>query len=92
MRAHARMLEFRIGDRVVFHPEGHLPVVGILIRYNKKTVTVIADSGQHWNVSPGLLRKESPEKASPGDSNVVPLRKNRRRSLARARTLPGRMP
>lgn len=73
MRAHARMLEFRIGDRVVFQPEGHRPVVGILTRYNRKTVTVISDSGQQWNVSPGLLRKESPEKASPAD--VIQLRK-----------------
>jgi hypothetical protein len=73
MRAHARMLEFRIGDRVVFQPEGHRPVVGILTRYNRKTVTVISDSGQQWNVSPGLLRKESPEEASPAD--VIQLRK-----------------
>jgi hypothetical protein len=47
--------------------------LGILTRYNRKTVTVISDSGQQWNVSPGLLRKESPEKASPAD--VIQLRK-----------------
>ena len=23
MRAHSQMLDFRIGDRVTFHPEGH---------------------------------------------------------------------
>jgi hypothetical protein len=27
MRAHAKMLEFKIGDRVAFQPEGRPPVV-----------------------------------------------------------------
>ena len=57
MRAHSKMLDFRIGDRVTFQPEGRPPVVGMLTRYNKKTVTVITDSGQHWNVAPGLCAK-----------------------------------
>lgn len=57
MRAHAEMLEFRIGDRVSFQPQGRAPVVGMLTRYNRKTVTVITDDGQHWNVSPQFLRK-----------------------------------
>jgi len=41
MRAHSKMLDFRIGDRVTFQPEGRSPLVGMLTRYNKKTVTVI---------------------------------------------------
>lgn len=45
MGAHAAMLEFRIGDRVEFQPDGRPPVVGMLTRYNKKTVTVITDRG-----------------------------------------------
>ena len=57
MRAHARMLEFTIGDRVSFQPEGRPLVVGMLIRYNRKTVTVITDTGQRWNVAPTLLRR-----------------------------------
>ena len=57
MRAHKQMLEFKIGDRVVFQPEGRPPVQGMLTRYNRKTVTVVTDSGEHWNVSPGLLRE-----------------------------------
>ena len=55
MRAHSQMLDFRIGDRVLFQPEGRPPLFGIITRYNKKTVTVITDAGQHWNVAPGLL-------------------------------------
>jgi hypothetical protein len=57
MRAHAQMLEFRIGDRVSFQPQGRAPVIGMLTRYNRKTVTVITDDGHHWNVSPQFLRR-----------------------------------
>ncbi len=53
MRAHARMLEFSIGDRVRFQAGEHGLVEGMLTRYNKKTVTVIADDKRQWNVSPG---------------------------------------
>ena len=76
MRAHSAMLDFRIGDRVTFEPEGRAPLFGILTRYNKKTVTVISDSGQHWNVAPGLLRKAaSPGRADTTDTKVIQLRK-----------------
>ena len=44
-RAHVRMLDFKIGDRVCFRPEGRPAVIGMLTRYNKKTVTVITDTG-----------------------------------------------
>ena len=46
MRAHSEMLEFKIGDRVVFQPPRQGPVEGMLTRYNKKTVTVITDDGR----------------------------------------------
>ena len=74
MRAHSQMLDFRIGERVNFQPEGRQPLAGILIQYNRKTVTVITDAGQHWNVSPGLLRKAAAyERADAGNAKVVPL-------------------
>ncbi|HEX9565756.1 MAG TPA: hypothetical protein VF981_17375 [Gemmatimonadaceae bacterium] len=57
MRAHADMLEFRIGDRVEFSADARPRVVGILTRYNRKTVTVITDAGERWNVAPALLRR-----------------------------------
>jgi len=77
MRAHTQILDFKIGDRVTFQPQGRAPVVGMLTRYNKKTVTVITDSGQQWNVAPGYLRKavstETTETSS--KANVIQLRK-----------------
>jgi hypothetical protein len=57
MRAHAEMLEFSIGEKVCFRSNARETVVGILAKYNKKTVTVITDDGQKWNVSPHLLEK-----------------------------------
>jgi len=74
-RAHSRMLEFSVGDRVSFHPEGREPLLGVLTRYNRKTVTVITEQGQRWNVSPGALRKVKDVEASFGGPNVVELRK-----------------
>ena len=76
MRAHAEMLEFKIGDRVTFQSPGHGRVEGMLTRYNKKTVTVITDEGRQWNVSPHFLSKVGPpEGTNTTGSNVVLLSK-----------------
>ena len=76
MRAHGEMLQFKIGDRVSFQPEGHPVLVGMLTRYNRKTVTVITDSGQRWNVAPRLLRQAGSSKAVEDLApNVIQLRK-----------------
>jgi len=75
MRAHAEMLEFSIGDRVCFQPAGRPLVVGMLTRYNKKTVTVITDDGQHWNVAPQFLRRVAASVGEkPGGGNVIHLK------------------
>jgi hypothetical protein len=75
-RAHNRMLEFKVGDRVSFKPDDRPALRGVLTRYNKKTVTVITDNGEHWNVAPGLLTLAKDTKASDNKpSNVIPLPK-----------------
>jgi hypothetical protein len=77
MRAHSQMLDFKIGERVTFHPDGQPALFGIVTRYNRKSVTVITDTGQHWNVAPSLLRQaDSRENAQPNTSKVVPLKRN----------------
>jgi hypothetical protein len=76
MRAHADMLEFKIGDRVTFRPSGQHQIEGMLTRYNKKTVTVITDDGRQWNVSPQLLSKViSSASPSTKEDNVILLGK-----------------
>jgi hypothetical protein len=75
-RSHKRMLDFRIGDRVSFQPEGRAIVVGILTRYNKKTVTVITEAGERWNVAPHFLHRIVESSTAQGSNpNVVPIRK-----------------
>ena len=56
MRIHAEMMEFSVGEKVCFSPPGHGELVGVVVRYNKKTVTVVTEEGQRWNVSPRLLK------------------------------------
>ena len=76
MRAHSQMLEFRIGDRVTFQPEGRPSKTGMLTRYNRKTVTVITDDGQHWNVAPMFLRPAAPTPSTEAvDKNVIPMKR-----------------
>ena len=77
MRAHSQMLDFKIGERVTFHPDGHPPLIGMVTRYNRKTVTVITDTGQHWNVAPGLLRRaDAPERTDTDNAKVVWLKRD----------------
>jgi len=73
MKAHSRMLEFRIGEQVSFQPDGREVITGILTRYNRKTVTVITDTGHQWNVAPAFLRKaEDPKIINKPDLKVIP--------------------
>lgn len=76
-RSHSAMLDFRIGQRVKFCPSGRGEIVGTLTRYNKKSVTIITDSGEHWNVAPTLLSKVEPavsrEAPAADESTLIPF-------------------
>jgi hypothetical protein len=80
LEAHASMLEFRIGERVTFHPAGRPAITGMITRYNKKTVSIVTDEGQRWNVAPHFLERVV-SRSAPADgkaSNVVDIsRKNK---------------
>jgi hypothetical protein len=72
MRSHVHMMEFKIGERVQFQPDGHPLVTGVLTRYNRKTVTVIAETGQQWNVAPQFLRRVAlPDAERVAEPNVI---------------------
>jgi len=76
MRAHARMLDFSIGESVAFQPEGHPVLTGIIAKYNRKTVTIITTHGQQWNVAPALLRKsEAAAAPAAGSAQVINMPK-----------------
>lgn len=55
-RTTAALQDIRVGSGVEFEGPGGVPVRGIVIRRNKKTVTVHADDNRQWNVSPTLLK------------------------------------
>ena len=79
MHTHHEMIQFSPGEKVSFEPSGRERQFGTLVKYNKKTVTVITETGERWNVSPHLLSKfQSAQKnrrknMKPG--NLIELRK-----------------
>jgi len=79
LAAHTTMLEFRIGERVMFQPDGGPLVVGMITRYNKKTVTVVTDDGQRWNVAPQFLQLARTTAAQSG-GNVVSIQRGDKKS------------
>jgi hypothetical protein len=71
VRAHGQMLRFSIGDRVCFRDvRGGRIVRGVLIQYNRKSVSVLADDGARWTVSPSLLFAEAPHPEPEADPAV----------------------
>lgn len=71
MRAHASMLAFSLGETVSFQPDGHPVLFGVITKYNRKSVTVITEGGQHWTVAPTFLRKMKPVQESARESAQV---------------------
>ena len=57
MHTQNEMMQFNPGDQVGFQPPGEALQVGTLVKYNKKTVSVLTENGQKWNVPPQLLTK-----------------------------------
>jgi hypothetical protein len=55
-RATTLMTSFTKGDRVGFQaPDGRM-LEGMVLRLNKKTISIATDDGHQWNVPPSLLR------------------------------------
>jgi hypothetical protein len=65
VRAHQSMIQYRIGDRVCFHPEGYGVLTGTITRYNKKSVSVVLDCGHKWTVSPLHMWRADAQTARP---------------------------
>ena len=55
LQAHKDMMAFNIGARVSFDSSQGERLLGTLLKFNRKTVTVVTDNGQRWNISPHLL-------------------------------------
>ena len=70
MQAHVSMMRFNLGQRVSFDSQ-YGRQVGTVVKYNRKTVTVLGEDGRQWRVSPGLLspmKDVSPQPTQPKNS------------------------
>ncbi|MFZ5520670.1 MAG: hypothetical protein ACOZD0_05640 [Pseudomonadota bacterium] len=73
-RTHHQMLSFHVGERVRFHPPGHDPKTGIIVKYNRKTVTVVTDDRHQWNVAPTFLSRVVEADSAKRDSSAQVVR------------------
>jgi len=55
VHAHKAMMAFNIGAKVSFESPKDGRKIATLVKFNRKTVTVITDKGQRWNIPPYLL-------------------------------------
>ena len=70
------MMKLNLGSKVCFDGGRKGMQVGILVKFNQKTVTVLTDDGRRrWNVSPQML---SPIIEEDGDkAKVIELKKKK---------------
>ena len=54
VHSHEQMIEFELCGRVIFE-SNYGRQIGTLIKFIRKTFTVIIDNQQRWSVSPHLL-------------------------------------
>jgi len=71
IHTHNEMMRFSPGEQVCFEPPGRDKQFGTLVKYNRKTVSVITESGEKWNVSPHLLRKVKKAKSPKGRQGKI---------------------
>ncbi len=74
-RTHQQMMSFKVGDRVSFHPPGHAPKSGVIVKYNRKTVTVVTGNQHQWNLAPVFLSRviDAGSGKSTSPANVMAL-------------------
>ncbi len=70
MKAHQMMMKFNIGTRVSFDTNDGREL-GVLTKFNRKTVTVQTDSGRRWNVSPLLISRVTDVEAGKDDDDYT---------------------
>lgn len=58
IRAHGKMINLRVGQRVKFKSPNAEVVRGTISRMNRKSVTVVTEGNGQWLVAPELLEVE----------------------------------
>ena len=68
------MMKFNVGERMRFQPSGRSEISGTVVKYNKKTVTLVTEQGERWNVDPSLLSPQSTHKTgSTSRANIIDI-------------------
>lgn len=67
------LAKYRVGDRVSFKPQPGKKIEGIIVRVNKKTVSIATDDDRHWNVAPVYLTKVTASQGKLENANVLSL-------------------
>ena len=68
--------QIKIGSAVMFEATDGRTITGIVIRRNRKTVTILTDDEKHWNVSPTLVRltgRNALDEVVSKDGRVLPF-------------------
>ena len=65
MRQQHQMMAFHIGQRVLFITKEADIIYGNILKLNQKTVSVMAEDGTRWKVSPSLLKPMSAKDITP---------------------------
>jgi len=69
------MVRFNIGEAVTFDSGEGRRVSGVIIKINKKTISIMTPEKVQWNVHPSLLKKTKTHfKSASTNENVIPLR------------------
>lgn len=56
-RTPVEMRQFSLGEQVSFEPPGRCKQSSKVIKFYRRTVMIITESGQKWKVPPHLLKK-----------------------------------
>jgi len=72
-RVNDDMMRFSQGDQVVFEPQTGNLVKGTLVKFNTKTVRILTDDGDTWNVSPLFLRRLNKPGSERKKGKVIPM-------------------
>lgn len=58
METTSQMSDFSIGDTVEFKDHQNKIISGIIIKMNKKTISVLTRDSRQWNVHPSFLSRK----------------------------------
>lgn len=52
-----QMKRFNIGEKIQFTDNEGTKKKGVILKLNKKTVSIYTDDGERWNIAPGFLEE-----------------------------------